>query len=157
MRVVGLLPVNAENLKWYDAFDSVYDGSLKEYMSRIRPDRSEQFEALTADGLLLWDYILADGKPVGSVWLERKSREAQTAVLSILIAEESCRGKHYGEEALRLVCRAGAGLLGIRTVELHVRPRNVRAIRCYRKCGFKEAGRFTKPNGVEVIRMTKKL
>ena len=155
--MVALLPVNRGNLEWYAAFEEVSNDCLKEYMSRIRPNHSENFEALAADGLLLWDYILVDGKPVGSVWLEKESSEAKTAVLGILIAEESCRGKHTGEEAVRLVCKDGADVLCVDSVELNVRPRNVRAIRCYEKCGFEETERFVKPNGVAVIHMKKEL
>lgn len=155
--MVALLPVNRGNLEWYAAFEEVYDDCLKEFMSRIRPNHSENFEALAAGGLLLWDYILVGGKPVGSVWLEKESSEAKTAVLGILIAEESCRGKHAGEEVVRLICKDGADVLGVDSVELNVRPRNVRAIRCYRKCGFEETERFVKPNGVAVVHMKKDL
>lgn len=155
--MIKLLPINGENREWYTEFEKVYETGLKEYMSRIYPHCSERFEALTADGLLLWDYILRDNRPVGSVWLEKGSSEAKTAVLGILIAEESCRGKHVGEEVVRLICRAGADAIGIDSVELNVRPQNTRAIRCYRKCGFEETERFLKPNGVAVVHMKKKL
>lgn len=152
-----LLAVSAENLVWYGTFEAKYDACLKEYLSRIRPHGAEQFEQLTKAGLLLWNYILLDGKPVGSVWLEKESGDAKSAVLGIFIAEESCRGKQIGEEAVRRICRDGAEKLGADSVELHVRPYNIRAIRCYRKCGFEETGRFVKPNGVEVIQMNRKL
>lgn len=153
--MVEFLTVDRGNLKWYDAFDRVYDGCLKEYMSRIRPNRSEQFETLAAAGLLMWDYILFEKTPVGSVWLERESSEVKTAKLGIFLAQESCRGRHHGEEAILLACESGRKELGIDLVELNVRPTNLRAIRCYRKCGFEEINRFVKPNGVEVIRMRK--
>lgn len=152
-----LLAVNTENRPRYGAFEKSYDTCLKEYMSRIFPHRADRFAELTEAGLLLWDYILCGGKPVGSVWLEKESAEEETAVLGIFLAEESCRGKHVGEEAVRLICRDGAEKMGISSVELHVRPQNSRAVRCYRKCGFEEAGRFVKPNGVEVIHMIRKL
>lgn len=152
-----LLAVSAENLKWHGVFEAKYDVCLKEYLSRILPYGAEQFEQMTQAGLLLWDYILLDGKPIGSVWLEKGSKDAKSAVLGVFIADESCRGKHIGEEAVRLICHDGAEKLGATSIELHVRPRNIRAIRCYRKCGFEETGRFVKPNGVEVIQMIRKL
>lgn len=155
--MVELHAVDRENLKWYDAFDSAYEERLKKYMSRIRPDRFEQFERLTAAGLLIWNYIFLEKKPVGSVWLERESSEAKTAKLGIFIEQESFRGRHLGEEAILLACESGQRAFGIDSVELNVRPTNVRAIRCYRKCGFEEINRFVKPNGVKVIRMRKKL
>lgn len=155
--MIELLPVDRENLKWYDAFDRVYDVCLKEYMSRIRPDQAEQFEVFTAAGLLRWNYILFEKKPVGAVWLERKSSEAKTVKLGIFIAEKSCRGRHIGEDVIGLVCESGRKELDVDSIDLNVRPTNVRAIRCYRKCGFEEINRFVKPNGVEVIRMRKKL
>lgn len=152
-----LIAVSAENLKWYGVFEAKYDTCLKEYLSRIQPYGAEEFEQMAQAGLLLWDYILLDGKPIGSVWLEKGSKDAESAVLGVFIADESCRGKHIGEEAVRLICRDGAEKLGATSIELHVRPRNIRAIRCYRKCGFEETGRFVKPNGVEVIQMIRKL
>ena len=155
--MMQLLAVSAENRLWYGAFEKCYDACLKEYMSRIYPHGAERFAELTEAGFLLWDYILCGGKPVGSVWLEKESAEDETATLGVFLAEESCRGKHIGEEAVRLICRDGAEKLGISSVELHVRPQNSRAVRCYRRCGFEEAGRFVKPNGVEVIRMIRKL
>ena len=155
--MVELFPVDRKNMKWYDAFDRAYEEYLKEYMSRIRPNHFEQFMALTTAGFLIWDYILFEKRPVGSVWLERETSEAKMAKLGIFITQESCRGKHLGEEAIRLACESGQRALGINSVELNVRPMNVRAIRCYRKCGFDEIDHFVKPNGVEVIRMRKKL
>ena len=47
----------------------------------------------------------------------------------------------YGTEAVRTVVAYGMKELGLRRIFLKVYPDNVRAIRCYEKCGFREYDR----------------
>lgn len=155
--MVELISVNSENIGNYVVFEKCYDRQLKEYMSRIYPNHHEDFEEMEATGLLLWSYIFYNKNPIGSIWIEKESKEKKTAVLGVFLADESARGKHLGEEAIGIACRKGAQTLSVDSVELNVRLHNERAIKCYEKCGFKEEYCFTKPNGIEVIHMLKML
>jgi RimJ/RimL family protein N-acetyltransferase len=69
---------------------------------------------------------------------------SRSAEAGIFIGENSRRGEGYGSEALRLLCDYGFNVLGLRSVRLRVYDYNERAVACYRKAGFKEAGRLRK-------------
>ncbi len=68
----------------------------------------------------------------------------QTAELGILIGEESERGKGYGQEALKLMLDYGFNTLNLYNIYLGVYSFNEQAMACYKKVGFKEAGRLRK-------------
>jgi RimJ/RimL family protein N-acetyltransferase len=65
----------------------------------------------------------------------------RTATFGILIGEKDCWGKGYGTEATRLVLDYAFTGLGLHNVMLNVFANNERAIRAYRRAGFREIGR----------------
>jgi len=65
----------------------------------------------------------------------------RTAEVGIFIGEKSCWNKGYGEEAMRLLLDYAFNILNLESIMLNVYAFNTRAIRCYRKIGFKEIGR----------------
>ena len=52
------------------------------------------------------------------------------------------RGKGYGSEAIRVLQKFAFEELNLNRIELDVYDFNVRAHKCYLKCGFKEEGRM---------------
>jgi RimJ/RimL family protein N-acetyltransferase len=60
--------------------------------------------------------------------------------VGIFIGEKSYWNKGYGEEALRLLLDYGFNILNLKNIMVNVYAFNTRAIRCYRKIGFKEIG-----------------
>ena len=84
---------------------------------------------------------LDDDKLIGSVGLERIEHVHRTATLGIFIGDKEYLSKGYGTEAIRLLIDYGFNYLNLHSIKLTVFEFNERAIRCYKKCGFKETGR----------------
>jgi len=63
------------------------------------------------------------------------------AEIGIAIGKESHLGKGYGEDSIKILLRLGFHALNLNKIYLRVFADNLRAIRCYEKCGFKEVGR----------------
>jgi RimJ/RimL family protein N-acetyltransferase len=68
----------------------------------------------------------------------------RSAEIGIFIGPADKRGKGYGAEALRLLCDYGFNVLGLESIRLKTYSFNERAAACYRKVGFKAAGRLRK-------------
>lgn len=62
--------------------------------------------------------------------------------MGLFIGDEKYRNKGYGAEALRLACKYAFDKLNLHSLYLNVFDFNERAIACYKKVGFKEAGRL---------------
>lgn len=50
--------------------------------------------------------------------------------------------KGYGTEAIRLLLDYGFNYMNLHSVKLELMSFNERALKCYKKCGFKETGRI---------------
>ena len=57
--------------------------------------------------------------------------------LAILIGEKDFRGKGYGADAIRLLCRFGFEEMNLHKIKALVFDFNEAALRCYAKCGFR--------------------
>jgi RimJ/RimL family protein N-acetyltransferase len=102
--------------------------------------------------------LAKDDRHIGSCGLEAIDRDNRTATLGILIGEADCRGKGFGEDAVRALCRYAFDELDLRKVRLDVSVLNPRAEKTYVRVGFRregilrqEAFRAGKP--VDMIRM----
>jgi UDP-4-amino-4,6-dideoxy-N-acetyl-beta-L-altrosamine N-acetyltransferase len=65
------------------------------------------------------------------------------AFLGIVIGDESCRGKGYGNETMRIALNYAFSELALLKVYLEVLQDNNGAIKLYRKVGFREEGLFS--------------
>lgn len=65
----------------------------------------------------------------------------RAAMLGICIGEKAYWSKGYGEESINLLLDYAFNLLNLNSVMLGTFAFNERAIRCYKKVGFKEIGR----------------
>ena len=78
---------------------------------------------------------------IGNIGLEGIDYKNGTAELGIFIGEESCLGKGYGTEAIKLLTDYAFKELRLHSIYLRTYDFNERAQKSYEKCGFKEFGR----------------
>ena len=102
----------------------------------------------------------ADGRDVGTVWLEQEVG-LFSARLGILLGDERLFGCGIGAQVVRLVVeRARAGELQVHTLALRVRRSNVCALACFENCGFVAvgSGRKLRSDGtvIEFLRMERR-
>lgn len=86
--------------------------------------------------------VLFDGDVlIGHISLHDIDHLNRNAFLGIFIGEEEHRNKGYGAEAIRLVLDYGFRTLNLHNIMLSVHADNYAGIACYKKVGFREAGR----------------
>lgn len=85
--------------------------------------------------------LLAGDVLIGHISLHDIDHLNRNAFLGIVIGEEQHRGKGYGAEAIRLVLDYGFQTLNLHNIMLSVHADNCAGIACYKKVGFREAGR----------------
>lgn len=66
----------------------------------------------------------------------------RTAKVGIFIGNKDYWGKGYGVDTLNLLLDFGFNVLNLHNIALKVYSFNEQAIKCYKKVGFKEAGRL---------------
>ncbi len=154
---ISLEPITANNRAAYLRFEEGFASVLSPFMSRLHPNRHEEYQLRTEQNLLRWFYILADGKRIGSIWLEKDAAEDNSAVLGLFLFEEAYRAGGIGETVINRILAEQKDSLNIDEVILRVRVTNPRGIRCYEKCGFREVGRGIGHTGVVGIEMRKRL
>jgi RimJ/RimL family protein N-acetyltransferase len=79
--------------------------------------------------------------PIGETGLRQINHAHGTATFGISIGERACWGRGYGTEATLLVLDYGFSALGLHNIMLQVVGYNERAIRAYRRAGFRDIGR----------------
>ena len=82
-----------------------------------------------------------ENKMIGTIGLEQINWINRTAVLGVFIGDKEYLSKGYGTEAIRLILDFGFNYLNLHSIKLNVMSFNERALKCYKKCGFKETGR----------------
>jgi len=97
----------------------------------------------------LWGIQLAAGGLIGDVELDHIAWRSGDAELRIRIGERQHWGRGYGTEAVRLLLSHAFSSLNLKRVYLRVFSFNERAIRCYRKAGFRREGMLVRraPDG----------
>ena len=78
---------------------------------------------------------------IGHISLHDIDHLNRNAFLGIFIGDAEHRNKGYGAEAIRLVLDYGFRTLNLHSIMLSVHADNCAAIGCYKKVGFREAGR----------------
>lgn len=103
-----------------------------EMLHSRRSPNSVNFALRTLDG----DHL------IGFVVIHSIEWNNQSGMLAIGIGEPEYRGKGLGSEALGLILNYAFQELNLYRIGLDVISTNERAIRAYRKAGFKEEGRM---------------
>lgn len=78
---------------------------------------------------------------IGTIELRQLHPEARSGSIGMLIGPPEYRGRGYGTEALRLLCRFAFGEMDLHRLDLAVFDFNERARRAYLNVGFVEEGR----------------
>ena len=81
-------------------------------------------------------YIIENEMPIGSVYLRDIDKKNERAEFGIFIGEDVQRGKGYGTEAVKLMCKYGFDNLNLHKLMLRVFAFNEAAIRAYERAGF---------------------
>lgn len=84
---------------------------------------------------------LEDDRLIGNCGFQVLDQARRCGEIAIYIGDEEYRNKGYGTEALKLLLDFGFDYLNLQNVILKVFSFNERAIRCYKKVGFKEIGK----------------
>ncbi|MCF7858452.1 MAG: GNAT family N-acetyltransferase [Candidatus Cloacimonetes bacterium] len=84
---------------------------------------------------------ISNDKLIGNCSIFRINLPNRKAEVGIFIGDKSYWNKNYGKEALSLLVDYGFNVLNLNNIMLEVFSFNERAIKCYKKVGFKEIGR----------------
>jgi len=84
---------------------------------------------------------LENDEMIGTCSLNDVDNIRRIATLGIFIGEDENRSKGYGTEALKLLLDYGFNYFNLNNIMLTVYSFNERAIKAYKKAGFKEFGR----------------
>lgn len=90
-------------------------------------------------------FVIVDGsvdKLIGTCGLLDIDFINRNAMLGIFIGDKDYWNDGYGQEAINLILDFGFNVLNLHNIMLKVYSYNERAINCYKKIGFKEAGRI---------------
>lgn len=92
---------------------------------------------------LAFGIIDGGGKLIGRISCYGLDDKKQEGEVGILIGEKSLWGKGYGRDALVTFLRYLFDEVGLKKVRLRTLYRNIRARRCFSRCGFKESRTLT--------------
>ena len=143
---VGLSPVIKDDLEKFVMW--LNDPSVACYLNRRLPltyeDEVEWFDRMRKDpsNIVLSIIMLDEMKTIGSTGLHKINPYDGNAEFGIFIGEKDLWGKGLGTEATVLMLDYGFNVLNLESIFLRVYEFNLRAIKCYRKVGFKDAGRL---------------
>jgi len=116
-------------------------------VTRIETTLSMQMiDALIEEQMNVWDsgqirFLICktdSGIPLGTVDLYEVDFNLSTAVIGILIAEESNRNKGYGKEALYLIHKYATETLEIRNITAKIQIENQKSIAFFISTGYEE-------------------
>lgn len=96
--------------------------------------------------------ILFKGRTVGQVNYNEIDRKDQSVDMDIIIYQEEDRGKGYGPDALLTLCDFLFSEMDVKKCKLEVAVNNEKAIKSYKKIGFKKVGTYFS-KGIEFFNM----
>ena len=78
----------------------------------------------------------ASSTPIGTAGLVDGKPEQRRATAFVVIGDAAYRGRGYGADTLRTLCRFGFDTMNLAKVELEVTADNTRAVALYERLGF---------------------
>jgi len=139
-----LSPINTDDADYYIKWlnDEVVAKNYAQYSSAVSSKSDLDWLFEPSRGVQRYAIVLLDGDAlIGSVSLHDINSINRTAFIGIFIGEEENRGKGYGAEAIRLLLAYGFKTMNLNNIMLSVHADNFAGISCYKKVGFREAGR----------------
>jgi RimJ/RimL family protein N-acetyltransferase len=121
-----------ETMRWWD----------RVYPVLPVPALAERLAAAPVSYAAPWFTIVArdTGAAIGLCGLDAPSPEHRHAELAMLVGDPAYRGRGYGTDATRTLCRFGFDRMNLVRIRLTVFPENVAARRAYERVGFVEEG-----------------
>lgn len=89
---------------------------------------------------IAWSIFAKDGVHIGSTSITPISRENKKTDWGIIIGEKNYWNQGYGQDTLRTVMKYSFDKLKLNRFGLSVYNGNLKAIKCYTKCGLKKEG-----------------
>ncbi len=141
---VYISPMNIEDAEIYAKW--LNNREITQYLSIHNSLVSIEGERKYLEKFITEEYHLAiikkeNDELIGNIGLENINYKNGTASLGIFIGEKDNTSKGYGSEAIRLLVQYAFDSLRLHNIMLMVYDFNIRAIKAYTKCGFKEFGR----------------
>ncbi|HWL38343.1 MAG TPA: GNAT family protein [Frankiaceae bacterium] len=121
-----------ETMRWWDR---VYPPLPPELLAQRLA--SAPTPSYTEPSFILLDR--ATGTPIGWCGLHAVSARHRHAELAVFVGDAAYRGKGYGIDAVRTLCRFGFERMNLARVSLTVFPHNP-AVRTYERAGFAHEG-----------------
>ena len=142
---IYLSPRNAEDLEKFTEW--MNDFQITDYTGRsgmlVTLDSEKKYLEENSSPQSTFVIVTLDkNEMIGTVGLERINDIHRTATLGIFIGNKEYWNNSYGTEAIRLILDYGFNYMNLHSVKLELLSFNERALKCYKKCGFKEAGRI---------------
>lgn len=129
--------------RWYNDFAvAVLNGSVP-HPQPLAVARAD-VERFSTDDQTRYAFAMYERKTmrlIGFVDLRNINYRQRTAELGLMIGEHDCWGKGFGTETLYLVLDYAFTVLGLHNIMLSTAGYNERALRTYRRVGFREIGR----------------
>ncbi|HVF04148.1 MAG TPA: GNAT family protein [Frankiaceae bacterium] len=122
-----------ETMLWWDRTYPPVPVPLQEERLRTVPSPSFDEPSFTITDL-------ATGTAIGWCGLHHVSAEHRHAELGVMIGDAAYRGRGYGSDATRTLCRFAFDRMNLARVTLVVFAANAAARRAYEKAGFVEEG-----------------
>ncbi|MGH2585745.1 MAG: GNAT family N-acetyltransferase [Dehalococcoidia bacterium] len=144
--LVALGPMRRELVPLYQRWINDFEVT-RTLLVAMRPMTEEaeaiwfQGESTGRDIVTFTAYERSTLRPIGTTTLRTIDHRLRRADFGILIGEKDCWGKGYGTETTRLLLDYGFTALGLHNILLTTQSFNERAIRAYRRAGFREFGR----------------
>ncbi|SCL87639.1 GNAT family N-acetyltransferase [Sporanaerobacter sp. PP17-6a] len=148
-KIVGqkcyLSPINEEDYEKYTEWvnDMEVAAGLIFASNLIGPEAEKlTLERLSIDG---YNFAIIDIKKdelIGNCGFPKLDQLNKAGEVGIFIGNKDYWGKGYGQEVLKLLLDFGFNILNLHNISLKVYSFNQQAIKCYKKVGFKEAGRI---------------
>ena len=148
-KIVGkkcyLSPINVEDYEKYTEWvnDMEVAAGLIFASELIGPETEKlALERLSTSG---YNFAIIDAEKdelIGNCGFPKLDHLNKAGEVGIFIGNKDYWGKGYGQEVLRLLLDFGFNILNLHNISLKVYSFNQQAIKCYKKVGFKEAGRI---------------
>ncbi|WP_245301366.1 GNAT family N-acetyltransferase [Thermoanaerobacterium butyriciformans] len=139
-----LSPMNVDDyekyVEWVNDME-VAAGMLFASQIVTKEREKELVESLSKD----YNFAIVDIKGdelIGNIGFPKIDYINRVAEVGLFIGNKEFWGKGYGQEALNLALDFGFSILNMHNIYLRVYSYNKPAISCYKKVGFKEAGRI---------------
>ena len=107
------------------------DAGMEEFLTRVHNDKERVWFGIA---------LQEDDRLIGETGLLRMFPAWRATDLSIILGDDSARGKGYGREAMELLLDYAFGYLNFHRVAIGVVGSNQSAIRFYDRVGFKREG-----------------